>query len=166
MGSKDASYWADQAMVQDLTTREREIRDRFVDEYFHDYDPIAAAMRCGFMHGFAQDYAKVFMREPYVQQQIKERQLAPITKEEDEIDKRRVRRMLFREAEIQRGAGRVAALAQLKNILGMDAPIKTQQEVLHRGRVMTVPAIANVDEWEEAASASQSQLISDAQSDS
>lgn len=40
----------------------------------------------------------------------------------------------------------------------MDAPTKIKSEVALRGGVMMVPGIANLEDWEKAAQASQTQL--------
>ncbi len=63
------------------------------------------------------------------------------------------------------GAARVAALAKLMSHYGMDAPAKTQNEHLHRGGVMMVPAIADINDWELAATNSQTRLVQEARSE-
>lgn len=172
MASTDYN-WTQAAMAQPpMSEQEIGLRNLFVNEYLIDYDSVAAAMRCGFQSSFAEDYARKFMGEPYVQQRLKNYRLAePESKEtkatEDEFNKRRIMTGLMREAHngSNSGAARVAAFSKLSSIYGMDAPIKTQQEVLHRGGVMMVPAIADINAWEMTAIESQSKLVTEARSD-
>lgn len=59
-------------------------------------------------------------------------------------------------------AARVAALGKLASIRDMDAPTKIKADLSMRGGVMMIPAIANLEDWEKAAQASQSSLQEDA----
>lgn len=167
------AFWAD-AAIEDaesvLSPREKELRAKFVEEYLYDYDAVAAAIRIGFAEAFAVEYARQFLTEPYVLKLIKERESAGLDDpDEDEILRRRVKRMLLREANLQgknaRHSARVAAITKLANILEMDGAVKMKQEVTHRGGVMMVPGIADLDEWEQAATESQEKLMRDARSD-
>lgn len=167
MSEDIASFWAEQAVSSELSPKEKQLRDRFVDEYILDFDHIAAAMRIGFGASFAQTYAERFMQEPYVQKAIADKQLALAEDErlEAELDRRRIRAALMREAHY-RGPGsshaaRVSALAKLAAIRDMDAPTKIKADVNLRGGVMMVPAIASIEEWETAAQASQGNLQRD-----
>ncbi len=159
----------DAAMMPPMSDREKALRDLFVKEYLEDYDAFAACLRCGFMRSFAGDYAQKFMGEPYVRQQLQmmqqlETNIAPT---EDEYNKKRIMTGLFREANF-RGEGashaaRVSALSKLAQLHGME--VKTNGNVdttMHRGGVMAVPAIANIDAWEETAVASQEKLVHNA----
>jgi hypothetical protein len=163
----DWQAWA--AMAPELTEQERALRDRFVDEYLVDYSPLNAARRVGFSNAFAEEYAKRFMTEPYVRQRIKRLETSSQVDEEDleEYNKKRIRAQLMREAHDQfsTGAARVAALGKLMSMYGMDAPTRIQQEIEHRGGVMRVPAIANLDDWERTAMAEQAKLTEAARSD-
>lgn len=161
------SFWAEEAKAAELSAKEKELRDKFVDEYLLDFDQTAAAIRVGFSASFAQTYAEKFMSEPYVRQHIAALQtaLAEDDKLEAELDRRRIRAALMREAHY-RGPGsshaaRVSALAKLASILDMDAPTKIKSDLTMRGGVMMVPAIASLEEWEKAAQASQSDLQKD-----
>ena len=158
-------------ITPDLTVQEKELRDLFVKEFLFDHDPTAACIRCGFLEAYAQQYAIQFMGESYVRKQIAEQSKngTPIgeDKVQDEQTKQTVLSSLFREANY-RGAGsshgsRVAALAKLATILGMDAPSKMEQTITHKGGVMAVPGIANMDEWEKQATANQSKLMNEAE---
>lgn len=167
MSEETAGFWTQEALSQELSRSERELRDKFVSEYLLDYDQTAAAIRVGFAASFAQTYAEKFMTEPYVRKKITEMQnaLAEDEKLEAELDRRRIRAGLMREAHY-RGPGsshaaRVAALGKLASIRDMDAPLKVKSDVTHRGGVMMVPGIASLEEWEKAAQASQGDLQKD-----
>ena len=152
---------------ESLTFRERALRDLFVVEYLIDYDAIAACQRCGFNYQFAVDYSLKFMREPYVLQKINKVKFQETDEESSlEFDTKRIRASLMAEAHY-RGPGsshaaRVAALSKLAALCGMEAPKKFEQTINHRGGVMAVPGIASLDDWEQAASASQDALVKDA----
>lgn len=148
--------------------REKALRDFFVVEFLKDYDPVLAAMRCGFMRAFAEEYAVRFMGESYVQRKIKNDEFTDPAnaKVEAADDKRKILVGLRREANY-RGPGasassRVAALAQLARIHGMDVVKKDKGTGTNRGGVMVVPGIADIDEWEKVASESQDKLVADA----
>lgn len=167
MSEEIAGFWAEEAMAQELSPKEKELRDKFVSEYMIDFDQTAAAIRIGFSASFAQTYAEKFMTEPYVRKQIALMQtaLSEDDKLEADLDRRRIRAALMREAHY-RGPGsshaaRVSALAKLASIRDMDAPTKIKSEMTMRGGVMMVPGIANLDEWEKAAQASQGDLQKD-----
>src|SRR3990172_7975747 len=115
--------WKQAELDAELTVREKALRDLFVTEYLTDYNPLAAAQRCGFNYAFAQDYAIKFMEESYVRQRIKDREVAA-DQDSEEVDKRRIRKALFEQA-FYRGAdsshsARVSALGKLAAIYGMD----------------------------------------------
>lgn len=167
MSEENTGFWAEEAMAGELSPKEKELRDKFVSEYMIDFDQTAAAIRIGFSASFAQTYAEKFMTEPYVRKRIADMQtaLAEDDKLEVDLDRRRIRAGLMREAHY-RGPGsshaaRVSALAKLASIRDMDAPTKIKSEVNLRGGVMMVPGIANLEEWEKAAAASQGALQKD-----
>jgi len=58
----------------------------------------------------------------------------------------------------QKGSARVAAVRELAAIRGFHAPVKSQVDLNTRTGVMQVPAVASLDEWEAAATASQNAL--------
>ena len=165
--SSETDDWTWAQMDPELTEREKGLRDLFVNEFLVDYDPFKAAQRCGFQISFAKDYAAKFMGESYVQKRIKQlEQSKPSAGEgkETEYNIRRIRQGLIEQA-FYHGPGsshaaRVSALAKLAVIYGMDAPTKIENT--HKGGVLMVPAIANLNDWEAAAQLSQQQLVSDA----
>lgn len=149
---------------KEMTEREKALRDAFVSEYLVDYDQVRAAMRCGFNRQFAQEYAKLFMDEPYVQKRINEvRFMKTDERALEEYDKARIKSSLMHEAHYHgpgsSQAARVAALGKLAAMYGMEAPKKIEANVAHRGGVMAVPGIAALDDWEQTASASQDELV-------
>jgi hypothetical protein len=81
---------------------------------------------------------------------------------EAEYNRQRIKQQLMREAHY-RGPGsshaaRVAALARLAAIYDLEAPKKTKIDIEHRGGVMRAPGVANLEDWEAAAVASQEAL--------
>ena len=114
-----------------LTETERNMRDRFVNEYLEDFDAVSALVRCGYAIQFAKDYAPRFMAEPYTLNRVKERQLEIGVQTDDDIHRRRIIAKLYREADnmASNGGSRVSALAQLSKILGIEAPVKTETNV-------------------------------------
>lgn len=152
-------------MMQPLSDAEKELREWFVREYIFDYNAVQAAYRIGFQAPFATEYAKQFMNEAYVQSAIRRHQIAKSSNEAEEKEQleRQVQTSLVREANFH-GAdsshgARVSALGKLVTILGMEAAKKTEVDVNHRGGVMIIPAIANVEDWEKEAMESQGELI-------
>ena len=166
MSSADPDQWTWAAMEPALNEHERKLRDHFVNEYLVDYNEVRAAQRCGFQISFAKDYAIKFMQESYVQKRIKEvEQQQPVEdKRLEEYNKKRITAILMKEAmdPNSTGSARVAAAGKLAVIYGMDAPTKIEATNTHKGGVLMVPAIANINDWEAIAQASQAQLVADA----
>lgn len=158
------------SMARELSPREKELRIKFVDEYYKDFNAKRACIRIGYEDSFAGQYATQFLGEPFVQQQIALRAEKPIgkeeQKEEDEKTKRVIRARLLAESNYHgpgsSHAARVSALKQLADLYGMEAPKVIKNEHLHRGGVMQVPGIANADAWEDQAIASQESLVNNA----
>ena len=152
-----------------LTAPERSLRDKFVQEYLIDYDALQAAIRVGYSKSLAKQYATRFMLEPYTLQQIRLREAGPLDETPDAA-KQRVMVGLYREANY-RGVGcsqsaRVAALAKLAAIHGMDAPTKRINEItgpdgqpLGAGGIFVVPGIMTTEEWEKQAADQQAALV-------
>lgn len=118
-------------MAESLSKAERKLRDRFVEEYLVDYDAFGAAIRIGYSEAFAQQYAKQFLTEPYTLNRIKEREGALGLNKEEDKHRLKIVAGLYREANnrFNSGAARVAAYSQLAKIVGIEAPVKTEQEV-------------------------------------
>lgn len=157
--------WQFIAMDPELNEREKALRELFVNEYLVDYDEIKAAQRVGFQKAFAEDYAKKFMNESFVQKLIKAKEHTPVDeKKMEQYDKETVRAVLRAEMHNKFGtpAARVQAASKMAAILGMDKPVEVKNEHTHKGGVLMVPAIANLNDWEQMAMASQEKLVSDA----
>ncbi len=100
------------------------LRERFVLEYVKDFDAVRACLRSGFEWAFAVEYAKRFMREPYVIARISElRRSSVLNADDEEQQDRNLIKSVLREA-AQNGpfATRVAAAGRLAAIYGMDRP--------------------------------------------
>lgn len=125
-------------LADTLTKQEREVRRRFVEEYLTDYDAIAAAIRLGYQEAFAQQYAKQFLLEPYTLRLLKEKEAEFGILTEEDQHRKKIVAGLYREAHsrFNSGSARVAALTQLAKIIGIEAPVKTQQ---------VLPKIGNTD---------------------
>lgn len=148
--------------------REKEIRVRFVEEYLQDRDALKAAIRCGFASGLAKEFSVKFMEEPFVQRLINaaQRDFDPNKLPDNDQIKTTIITSLLHEA-TYRGPGssqaaRVAALAKLASLHGMDAPTKSEVKVEHRGGVMIAPMPIPAMDWEKQALTSQAQLVTDA----
>ena len=152
-----------------LSAREKALRNLFVEEYLTDYDALGAAIRVGYPQSFAKEYAVRFMHEPYVLQQIKLKETTPVAEDDNEAMKKRIMTGLIREANY-RGPGcsqsaRVAALAKLASIAGMDAPSRSKTEITgpngspFLGGQFVIPGVMTVEQWEAAAAAQQASLI-------
>lgn len=122
-----------------MSNREKDLCDRFVTEYLQDYDWYDAAVRVGYPEGYAKDYAMRFKENPYVQRRIAQAKIAaPHDVEGVETEQRRkIINLLMKEANYHgpgsTHGGRVAALAKLTSIFGMDAPTKNESLVTHEG---------------------------------
>ena len=118
-------------MADTLTKQERNLRQRFVEEYLADYDAFAAAIRIGYQEAFAQQYAKQFLTEPYTLKLIKEKEAEFGILTEEDQHRKKIVAGLYREAHsrFNSGSARVAALTQLAKIIGIEAPVKTELKV-------------------------------------
>lgn len=168
MANETPNFWDEMVMQPVLSQAERAMRDKFVDEYLTDFNALAAAIRIGFLRSVAGEYSQQLMDDPYVNKQISKKQaeLEANPKEAVRRRKRLTEMALYREAHYHgpgsSHAARVSALAKLVSVYDMDAPTKIEQKITHRGGVMVIPAIANLDDWEKAAQQSQTKLVEDA----
>lgn len=154
--------WDGRVMEPEPTPEERELRDKFVHFYLRTRDATRAARLCGFMDAFAPAYGRRLLTEPYVERRLEEIEIEfdSLPKEEQQrIVKAGLFRSAFDESPRSSHSARVSALAKLANILDMDGSKKL--EVMHRGGVMLVPAMASVDDWERVASAQQEEIVRD-----
>ena len=118
-------------LADTLTKQERALRQRFVEQYLVDYDAYSAAIRLGYQEAFAQQYAKQFLAEPYTLKLIREKEAEFGILTEDDQHRKKIVAGLYREAHsrFNSGSARVAALTQLAKIIGIEAPVKTEQQV-------------------------------------
>lgn len=156
--------------VKNYSESEKALRDLFVCEFLVDYDQIKAAQRIGFVRQFAVEYAKKFMDEPYVQRRISELRTSEKVNAEQlqGYNTRRVVERLMYEAHYNgpgaSQAARVAALKALTDIYALGsaaqgkAAAATKAGIGCAGGVMVVPAIADIDAWEEVAKVKQKAL--------
>ena len=121
----------DEEIAETLTKQEQAQRRRFVAEYLVDYDPLGAAIRIGFAKGYAEQYAGIFMQEPFTRKLISDKTQALGVMDEAAEHKRRVLAGLYRITADRYGSAssKVAAYAQISKIVGLDAPVKTEQAV-------------------------------------
>ena len=118
-------------LADTLTKQERALRQRFVEQYLVDYDAYSATIRLGYQEAFAQQYAKQFLAEPYTLRLIKEKEAEFGILTEEDQHRKKIVAGLYREAHsrFNSGSARVAALTQLAKIIGIEAPVKTEQQV-------------------------------------
>lgn len=148
-----------------MDPRQKALRDLFVAEYLVDYNQVKAAMRCGFPREFAVQYATQFMEEAYVAKKITQLEMTPADPAAElAYNQQRIKQQLMREAHYKgpgsSHAARVTALTTLAKLNGMEPVKKTEIDLKHRGGVMQVPGVADLDGWEAAAVASQEALQS------
>jgi hypothetical protein len=108
--------------------RIKEDYDKFITQYLVDYDPIGAAMRVGYSHQLAEEYASECMACPYVVRGISEAETAMGGISEADKHRARIVAGLYREANNHRKgstqAARVAALSRLSAIFALDSAAK------------------------------------------
>jgi len=152
---------------EELTPREKEIRDEFITYLLDCGDPIQAAIMVGYNASYARTFADKFMLEGYVLREYRRRQRedessAPEFENPFHRDLwNRAHRMSMDKRE--QGAVRLGALRVLVNIAGLEKSAKQEIELTYRGGVMQVPGIASVEDWERVAGESQSKLVRESQ---
>lgn len=166
-GNDSGRPWDPSVMAPSLTPSEKRLRDKFVEEYLKDHDPVSACVRMGLMMRVAISTSVIYMQCPYVLSSIRNVQAAKKKRGEEIFTNDMLEAKLWEEANY-RGPGsshssRVTALSKLANMRGMDGATKIKAEVTHRGGVMVVPAMASsIEEWEQEAVTQQAQLMSEA----
>lgn len=146
----------------ELTPREQELRLKFVDEYFYDHDPIAAAQRLGFMASFAKDFAQQFMNEGFVRRAIKERELSLISNVPEAVEekKKKVEQSYWDvvNSPLSSATAKVSALNSLATLYGMNVKASEETDEDTIGGVMVVPAMQSADDWGSQAADQQAKL--------
>lgn len=155
---------------REYSFHEKQLRDRFVQEYMIDYDKVKAAQRIGYGKSYALQYGTMLFNEPYVQREIKrlEGSTSAVggTPEDEEAFKKRIIAGLVREANYHGSgssqAARVAALGKLAQLSGMEPAHKSSVDLTTQGNAMqgafVVPGIMTPEQWAEAAAAQQDAL--------
>ena len=123
---------------EDLSIWEKKIRDKFIEEYFIDFNYESAVTRTGFTGYSVFEYVNKFKRDPYVQRRIVE--LKKNTDIEDTGRTPRQSRIInglmaeaFNHGPDASASSRISALTKLASIEGLDKPIQT--EILHGGEI-------------------------------
>ena len=159
---------------REYTDRELAIRHKFIEHYLHDYDPVAAAQRCGWPREYAKDMSMKFMDEPYVMNEIKKRETKPpvidlennpeAAKAQEAQMRQYVLAGLIKQANYygpgSTHSGRVAALAEISKLQGLNAPARLKQEITtgENEGVFVVPGVVSQDEWARMAAEHQGKL--------
>lgn len=160
MGKPRKKFWLDDKNEENLSDVEIELYDKFFVEYMHDFNIINAAIRCGFSIAFAKDHGQRMFTSPYIQRKLKEHYGSDNATQKSDIElvKATLRNVMLNGT----WKDRVSAAGQMKGILGIDAPIKTQQVGSeHRGGVLRLPSIANLNQWEKTAIEHQREIMKD-----
>ncbi|WAX22356.1 terminase small subunit [Pseudomonas phage MiCath] len=127
-----AMAWLDLGQIESqkqLTANEMAIRDKFVSEYLKDYDAYNACLRMGFASFAAMEWAKKFMEDYYVLNNIQLlRQHQVDTNEAIDFDKALIIQT-YRQA-MQHGpfASRIMAANGLAKVRGLDKPTTADAE--------------------------------------
>lgn len=135
----------------------------FIEHYLACFNATEAARRMGYAGTSASTQGHELLHLPFTKGELKKRydQHAEDNKE----IRQQVILMLMRESndfsDSASHRARVAAIAQLSKILGMEQ-INLKADVSHRGGVMLVPMVNSLDEWQKAAQVSQAALMADA----
>lgn len=160
-GARDVWTWI--AREPAPTENERALYNQFCQEYMADGDVSLAAMRCGFTKEFAEECGNRMYGTSYVQKELRRlREVKPDPEVEKEYDTR-IAMNTLREIASNRfasSASRVAAAKALAEIHGVSAGGAEEETATEKGGVIMVPAIANIDAWQAAASESQTKLAS------
>lgn len=164
--------WLDNVVwTRTLTSEEQALRQTFVEQYLLDFNPINAALRCGFASSVAGQYSAKLMQDNYVQWLIAQKKIVQPESKDDllenkDLRKRKIISALYDEA-FYHGHGashaaRVAALTKLARIEGIDKDIEEMDNNTPKGGVLLVPmAPVSRNQWEEIAAAQQENLTKD-----
>jgi hypothetical protein len=158
MGKQRQKFWYDNAgQTSQLSEVEKELHNKFIEEFLFDFDDVKAAIRCGFSAASAKQYGPQMYASAYVQRQLKE-----FYNEEKNAGRSDVAlvKATLRNTMINGGYKEaVMAATQMKSICGMEAPAKQGLQSGHRGGIMRLPAIASLNEWEKVAESHQRNVM-------
>lgn len=159
--------WSPREGTPELSDSEKEVRRSFVHEYLKDYDALNACLRLGYHGAFARTFARRFMEEGYVRSYIIEVERSNKTEKEradSRISDMELILSTLRDVMIHGSpAARVRAASEMANAYNLAESMK--QNSAAASGVMVVPGISSISEWEQAAIASQSSLMSDSATD-
>lgn len=163
MAVNNDGLYDSKVMAPKLTDAERELRDRFVQQYIVDRNEYKATIRLGYLHSVASSYSTLFMNCPYVQKRIIEEMSSPNFAQDEKSRDSALMKNTLRQV-ILSGANKdkVSASKALGDIHGINTSAnKKDANKGILGGVMVVPAIADIDAWEKEALASQGKLVED-----
>ncbi len=161
---KDPNFVDDGSLPieHNIPLKRKVMLDAFVGEYLHDFNARMAWIRVGGNPNSPTD-AYNALNTAYVQLQL--RNVAEMIDEEKLVTRAEVLMGIKKEAnhfgDDGSSSARVRAWGLLAKIKGMEAPIKIEGEVLHKGGVMEVPMVATEVEWQDVAAESQTALKND-----
>jgi hypothetical protein len=161
MGRPRKKFWLDEVEAkEDLSEVEKSLHDKFFAEFLHDFDIQKAAMRIGFSPDGARKHGPELYCSEYVQNLLKD-----FYSNEKNVQKADVTlvKMTLRDVMVNGSdKDRISAANQMKGILGIDAPLKTQQiGAGHMGGILRLPAVANLNEWEKIAERHQKAVMTE-----
>lgn len=118
----------------ELSSVEKQLRDLFIQNYMIDYDGYTAAIRCGFTANFAEQYAREFLGESYVQNEIARLRSVDNFSEEEQLaqDRALISNTLRQACNNGPYASRVAAAKALAEVRGLSKPqgVDTENELI------------------------------------
>lgn len=118
----------------ELSSVEKQLRDLFIQNYMIDYDGYTAAIRCGFTANFAAQYAREFLGESYVQNEIARLRSVDNFSEEEQLaqDRALISNTLRQACNNGPYASRVAAAKALAEVRGLSKPqgVDTENELI------------------------------------
>lgn len=163
MGPSTSSAYIDTHYVEkELTEDELVLRKEFVRIYMITRSAYASCLALGFMKPYAEDWARAFMAEGVVRRLILEAEHQDDTANGADERQKKYRAWMEQQATYY-GPGashgsRVAAIAHLMKMEGMEAPTKSETELAFKGGVMVVPQLTSPEEWGKAAARAQADL--------
>lgn len=150
---------------------QKEHRDQFIKEYMRDFNPVNAAIRCGFAGPKALEVSDRYMGEPYVMRGIQDAiEAIDLNPDNSFVDnmKRTVIMNLASQSQYDGAnashAARIKATETISKLMGME-PDKKVNVKHNTSGVMMVPGVASIEEWETEATVSQNKLLDDTQND-
>lgn len=143
-----------------ISFKQKVFCDKFINEYLHDFNAPMAWIRAGGPVASATTGGYKTLKMQYTQNQL--RIVRELMDEEHMVTRADVVFGIKQEANYHgldgSSSARVRAWGLLAKIKGMEAPVKQELEVTHKGGVMVVPMVNNILDWEQQAAISQDAL--------